>query len=442
MQMRVFIDCTDTYVSGSNTGIQRVVRNFVQHAGDIGSSLGLTCIPFMLENGIIVRLDSLDHPFKGPRQTLRGSLNRAYLAAVRRIASLLPFPPLQRLLLAHRSQPGLSWLLFLPFQMVARLRPSAGEAQPSAKGIERTFGPDDILFLPDASWSVDIFGLVARARAKGTRIVFFLHDIIPLTHPQVCHPVHVERFRKWFEQVTGVADLLICNSRFTQQCVADHLAQFPGTFLAPSEVVYLGHDLGPLATGEIRHSRLRSAFAASPASFLCVGTLEPRKNLDTLINAFELLWNDGHQVSLILIGREGWLCDDLLVRIRRHGERGKRLFWLNDVGDADLALAYRQASALIFPSVVEGFGLPLVEALSQGLPVVASDIPVFKEIAGSHGRFFPPHDPHALARALIEHLSAGSNSRTSGFQWPTWEESTQHLLGTLRAFADRPSSRG
>lgn len=442
MVMRIYIDCTDTHTTGMNTGIQRVVRNFVRHATDLGPSLGVACMPVIFKNGTILPLVSLDTPsLYQSRQTLRGYLNMTYLAAVRRIATILPFPPLQRFLLAHRSQFGLAWLLCSPLRLVSWLRSLGKPLQFPPKGIEDALGKDDILFLPDASWSGGGFGLLERVKEKGARVVFFVHDIIPLTHPEVCHPVHVERFREWFGQVIRTTDFLICNSHFTQQSITDYLDQHPSASLPASAVVHLGHDLGPLSTGSIRHGKLRRALTKSPASFLCVGTLEPRKNLGILIDAFEALWNDRHEVSLILIGRAGWLCDDLLVRIRHHPEQGRRLFWFDDVGDTDLALAYRQASALIFPSIVEGFGLPLVEALSQGLPVIASDIPVFREIAGDHGRFFPPHDAEALAGAVRKHLAAPSADSSPPFRWLTWEESTRQLLATLRTFADGQSGR-
>lgn len=440
--MRIYTDCTDTYNTGMNTGIQRVVRNFVKHTMGLGSSLGVDCKPVIFRNGAILPLENLDDPsLHQPRHTLRGYLNRVYLAAVRRLAAILPHSPLQRFLLAHRSQFGLAWLLFSPLRLVTWLRSLSKPHQPPVKGIEDTLGKDDILFLPDASWSGGVFGPLEKVKAKGVRVVFFMHDIIPLTHPEVCHPVHVERFREWFGQVIPLADFFICNSHFTQRSITDYLDQHPGAPTLASAVVHLGHDLGPLSIGSIRHDKLRRALTKSPASFLCVGTLEPRKNLGILIDAFEALWNDGHGVSLTLIGRAGWLCDDLLVRIRRHPERGRRLFWFNDVGDTDLALAYRQASALIFPSVIEGFGLPLVEALSQGLPVIVSDIPVFREIAGDHGRYFPPTDAQALAGAVKEHLAVSSVAGASTFRWPTWEESSRQLLTTLRTIAGGQSGR-
>lgn len=440
--VRIFIDCTDTYNSGMNTGIQRVVRNFVRHATVLGPSLGVACTPVIFKNGAILPLASLDAlSLHSPRDTLRGCLNRTYLSTVRRIAAILPFPPLQRFFLAHRSQFGLAWLLFSPLQVVTWLRSLGKPHQPPVKGIEDTLGKDDILFLPDASWSGGVFGLLEKVKAKGVRVVFFMHDIIPLTHPEVYHPIHVERFREWFGQVIRTTDSLICNSHFTQQSITDYLDQHPGAPPPASAVVHLGHDLGPLPTGSIRHDKLRRALTKSPASLLCVGTLEPRKNLGILIDAFEALWNDRHEVSLILIGRAGWLCDDLLLRIRHHPERGRQLFWFDDVGDTDLALAYRQASALIFPSLTEGFGLPLVEALSQGLPVIVSDIPVFREIAGDHGRYFLPTDAPALAGAVKAHLAASSDACSSPFRWPTWEESTRQLLTTLQTFAGGQSGR-
>jgi len=443
MAKRIFIDCTDTYNTGMNTGIQRVVRNLVRHATALGPSLGMLCQPVIFKSGAILPLASLDAlSLHSPHDTPRGYLNRIYLAAARRIATILPFPPLQRFVLAHRSQFGLAWLLFSPLQLVIWLRSLGKPHQPPpVKGIEDEMGKDDIFLLPDASWSADIFGLLKKVKAKGVRVVFFVQDIIPLTHPEVCHPIHIERFREWFEQVVQVADFLIYSSRFTQQSITDYLDKRPGAPLAASTVVHLGHDFGSLQTGSIRHGELRRALTKSPASFLCVGTLEPRKNLGILLDAFEALWDHEHDVSLVIIGRAGWLCDELLVRIRRHPELGRRLFWFNNVSDADLALVYRQSSALIFPSIVEGFGLPMVEALSQGLPVIASDIPVFREIADDHAQFFLPHDAVALASAVRKQLAAPLTEASPTFQWPTWEESTLQLLAALRVFADGQSSR-
>jgi glycosyltransferase involved in cell wall biosynthesis len=434
--MRIFIDCTDTYNSGMNTGIQRVVRNFVRQATVLGPSLGVACTPVIFKNGVILPLASLDAlSLHSPRDTLRGCLNRTYLSTVRRIAAILPYPSVRRFLLAHRSQFGLAWLLYSPLQLVAWLSSLGKPDQPPVTGIEGTLGTDDMLFLADATWETDFESILTMVKEKGTPIVFFVHDIIPLTHPEIFHSAHLKRFHQWFLCVIRFGDFLVFNSHFTQQTFVDYFARQHGSKLPTSAVVHLGYDLVTVPDGGIRHSKLRHALTRLPSTCLCVGTLEPRKNLNVLIDAFELLWSEGEAVKLILIGRAGWLCEELLLRIRRHPERGNRLFWFDDVGDTDLALAYRQASTLIFPSIVEGFGLPLVEALSQGLPVIASDIPVFREIAGDHARFFPPHDAVALASTVRKQLAAPSTDSPPSFRWLTWEESARQLLSTLRTFA-------
>lgn len=440
--VRIFIDCTFTYTNGKNTGIERVVRNFVKHAAVLGPSLGVTCQPIIVMEGVVLPVDSLsDSSMRRFACPARVCMNSVYLTIARRLASILPFPPVQRFLLAHRSEFGLAWFVFTPLRLLSWLRFTGKSLFSQRKGIEESMEAGDILFLPDSTWSVNVFGLLERVKAKGVHVVFFVNDIIPLTHPHVYLQVHVERFRQWFEQVVRTADLIICCSQSTQNSISNFVGQHH--FQADAtEVVHLGCDFGLSPTGCMQHGDLSRALTKSSGSFICVGTLEPRKNLDIVIDAFEALWNDGIKVSLILIGRAGWLCEDLLIRIRQHPESSHRLFWFNDVGDTDLVLAYRKATALIFPSVVEGFGLPLVEALSQGLPVIASDIEVFREIAGEHVRYFPPHDMQALVRTVNEQLSECSRAAPSLFQWPTWEESTRKLLLTLGAFSVRQSGRG
>jgi O-antigen biosynthesis alpha-1,2-rhamnosyltransferase len=434
--MRVFIECTDTYLSGFNTGIQRFVRNFVRHATSGEKIEGVSCSAVIVENGGMRQLANIDERrLKNPRPTLRQLLNRAYFYWARTVISVLPFELVERLLLAHPSQPGLPKVLFAPFRLLSQLNSRMVRPVRPAPNLADTLTAGDVVFFADGSWSQDVFDVVARAKLKGARVGFMIQDIIPLTHPQLCHPITVERFREWFWKVIDTTDLLICPSHATKQTITTYLEEHKHPFKTPIRVVYLGRDLGTAPKGEMSHRTLHDSLTRYPASFLCVGTLEPRKNLDVVIDAFESLWADDEDVCLILIGREGWLCDDLMARLRGHPQCGKRLLWLNDVDDRNLALAYRKATALIFPSLVEGFGLPLVEALDQGLPVLASDIPVFREIVGAHARFFPPSNAAALETAVRALLSAPAAPKPT-FQWLTWEESTRHLLLTLQAPLD------
>jgi alpha-1,2-rhamnosyltransferase len=145
----------------------------------------------------------------------------------------------------------------------------------------------------------------------------------------------------------------------------------------------------------------------------------------------ELLWRKGGAACLLIAGKVGWQADGLLGRIAKHPELGRRLFVFHDLDDAELVHAYAQAHALIAASYVEGFGLPLVEALGCGLPVVAADIPVFREIGGTAVDFFPLGDAVALA-ALLGRLESASRRRVEGWHWISWDESTRLLLEKVR----------
>ena len=160
-----------------------------------------------------------------------------------------------------------------------------------------------------------------------------------------------------------------------------------------------------------------------------VGTLEPRKGHSLVLDRFEELWDAGSPARLIIAGRAPW--PPLLARIRAHEELGDRLLYRDDVADRELAALYRGAVATISASAGEGFGLPVVESLSLGTPVIASDIPAHREVGGAHCRFFPPGDAPGLSAALREAL-AGALPRPAGFRWPDWEESGRELSAALR----------
>jgi glycosyltransferase involved in cell wall biosynthesis len=127
---------------------------------------------------------------------------------------------------------------------------------------------------------------------------------------------------------------------------------------------------------------------------LHVGTLEPRKNLLTLVEAFASL--AGRELQLLLVGGRGWLYDELFARVQELGIRSQVRF-TGYVPDADLPLWYNAAALLAYPSVYEGFGMPVVQAMASGTPVIAANTSSIPEVAGRAARFFEPHDVEALA---------------------------------------------
>lgn len=426
---RVFIDCTNAHHTGLNTGIQRVVRAFASHLPSVaGDAMEVRNV--VLRGGGFSILEGFGPvAIPGARFRPRQALNSAYLGTVRKLAGLTPNPRVKQFLLAHKNDFGLAYLLTTPLRLGQRLR----RRQPVAPPSSLKFLSGDILFLCDGIWMHDAVGAVEEAHRAGARVVLFIHDIIPLTHPQFCHPAFVKRFSAWLARMLPLSDALVFNSRHTRDTVARYVEEsgLPAPLQDLWRVVYLGADL-PAQDMELpRWSSVRSILGQTGNTYLCVGTLEARKNQELLIDAFEQLWGEGGTAKLLLIGRSGGMCHELVDRIRHHPQWRKRLFWLDRASDRELNHAYAHAKGLIFPSLEEGFGLPLVEALRAGLPTVCSDLPVFREIAQDRALYFPPSDSAALHRTLVR-LESGQAPPMTPFSWPDWRSSTQALYEALQ----------
>lgn len=165
-----------------------------------------------------------------------------------------------------------------------------------------------------------------------------------------------------------------------------------------------------------------------------VGTVEPRKGHAQALAAFEQLWNEGLDVNLVIVGKYGWIMERFLETLRHHPELGRRLFWLDGISDEYLEKVYTSCKCLIAASKAEGFGLPLVEAAQHNMPIIARDIPVFREVAGDHAFYFKGDEPLDLASAIKEWLELYRENRhpgSDGIQCLTWKESTKNLLDVI-----------
>jgi glycosyltransferase involved in cell wall biosynthesis len=160
-----------------------------------------------------------------------------------------------------------------------------------------------------------------------------------------------------------------------------------------------------------------------------VGTIEPRKNHRQVFEAFDSAWQRGLQAQLVIVGARAWKTEELLAEMQSHPEFDKRFHLVRDASDVDLDFLYRRATALIIASEVEGFGLPIVEARQRGLRVIASDIPVFREIEDPATLFFALGNVESLVERLLEVAGAGKQTmHGEGSRWMTWRESTEELL--------------
>jgi glycosyltransferase involved in cell wall biosynthesis len=273
---------------------------------------------------------------------------------------------------------------------------------------------------------------------RGVAIHFVVYDLLPMLRPDV-FPFGTEQyFGDFLRTVHAVSDGVICISR----AVADELAGwYEGQGLRrrlPLQLgwFHLGADIDASApsTGMPPDAHVvLNALAARP-SFLMVGTVEPRKGQAQALAAFEALWERGVDVNLVIVGKEGWMVEQLAARMANHPEKGKRMFWLAGISDEMLLKLYAGSSALLAASEGEGFGLPLIEAAQHGIPIVARSLPVFREVAGEHAYYFDGLAPADLARAIEDWLAlhrAGRAPASTGMPWLTWDRSARQLIDTV-----------
>lgn len=291
--------------------------------------------------------------------------------------------------------------------------------------------PGDTLLLADAAWYLEPWPAIDALLAAGADVVAFIHDLLPLRQPRWFRPGTSERFEAYLRELGSRASRLVVSTT----CIAGQVRALVSDEL-PVDVI-------PLASSLPVEPAATTAPSPVPATpfFLCVATLEPRKNHAMILDAFEKLWARDPRVQLVLVGAPGWCNDSLLERVASHPQRGRRLHWLRDVDDAGLTALYRAARALLYLPEDEGFGLPVLEARELGCPVIASDIPVLHEAGGSWPQFLPLGDENALLQALMasaERPMHGSSTRGAGntnnamhLQTRNWNDVASELLQNL-----------
>lgn len=274
-------------------------------------------------------------------------------------------------------------------------------------------------------------------RNRGIRLYFVVYDVLPILRPDCFDAPMVAAFRAWSEAVAEVADGIICISRSVADEFEQWLQQSRPVRKRPLGIGYfhLGADFGADEQPSLEDQACLPEELEYRPTMLMVGTVEPRKGHAQALQAFEQLWADELEVNLLIIGRPGWLSDAIIQRLRMHPERGERLHWIEDAGDSLLRSAYRRASALLMASEGEGFGLPLIEAAHYRVPLIARDLPVFREIAGEHAFYFSGTEAADLADALKKWLwlhSTGQAPQSDGIECLTWRESATQLVEVAR----------
>ncbi len=247
-------------------------------------------------------------------------------------------------------------------------------------------GPHDLIHAPEPCWSLPGRG----------RLVVTCHDLMFHHHPQYLAPGWSDRLLRGMERARSQAAFWICDSAFTRDDLVDAYGVSPGR----TAVVHLGVDerfrrLGEAAGGE-------GAEAGEAARFLFLGSVEPKKNLGLLLEALGLAAERGLRASLDIAGRAGWENELVRRAVDSRPELRDRVRFLGFVADAELPGLVASARALVLPSRFEGFGMPVVEAMAAGTPVLCSDRGSLPEVAGGAARHFHPDDAEGLAELLLE----------------------------------------
>lgn len=272
----------------------------------------------------------------------------------------------------------------------------------------------------------------------GVQVEFVVYDLLPVLMPEVFPPGAREVHQEWLETLMGLEGVM-CIS----QAVADELAQWRSLHgpkrMRPFKIgwFHLGADISNTASTRGLPEDANQVIEAitQHLTFLMVSTVEPRKGHAQVLDAFEELWRAGVDANLVIVGKQGWMVEALVERLRSHPELNKRLFWLEGISDEYLEKVYAASTCLIAASYGEGFGLPLIEAAQHKLPIIARDIPVFREVAGEHAYYFDGQAPDGLAQAIEEWLGlyqANRHPRSDGMPSLTWKESAQQLLDVIR----------
>ncbi len=445
---RIFVDASYTLFSGKNSGIERVVRSLIREYNVDETSNAV-------EREIASRIQMvfshrgqfyhLDEPTRVAFQQasrlygdILGHLPDWYRMGATHVCRGVPIPSVRRWLLPEAGHLGL-FKVPMTFHRFLVKQNRRRTLQPL-----RTDG-SDVLLLPDAYWTcMDVWRAAAKARRTGATVATLIYDLIPITHPNVVGQKRSIEFAEYLRQASTHSDVMIAISKTVQEELIEYhrqqLADEPN--VCPDVRSFaLGAELK--TSGDDPRASVRSIFrpGATDNPYLMVATFDPRKNHSYILDAFDALWGREESVKLCLVGRVGWSCKDVLERIATHPQLGKKLFVVHDASDGDLQHCYRNARAVISPSIVEGFGLPIVESLWYGCETIVSDTPIHREVGGDRCQYFDLNSPESLSY-MIREFERNRSSRPlqsfPKFEITTWRQSAQFLMQhCLDAYAQK-----
>ena len=433
MPKRILIECTPTYTTAMVSGIQRVVINLINHSVNIQDAeihtvifVGNKIFALSKESLSATKQEDTNHKFK--KYCLGLMQSGVHCPSVIKAKDVLRlyFSPLFK---------GLKQIY-----LKLLLRSKLGLQN---SGMNELFLSDnDILVMADANWGRDsIWPQLEAYRAAGVKIIFIFYDLIPIRFPEFCGETRRYEFEQFVIKMLQLSDGVLSISKSVQTDLMHYISEtnFSEIGNLPKlDYFYLGVDFKSLSfKPQCNQLAFDAVFDASSNVYLSVSTIEPRKNHAYLLDAFDILWRSGCSSKLVIVGRVGWMVSQLVDRIQSHPQFNKKLFMFNSLDDSELVYCYQQSTALIFPSVIEGFGLPIIEALHYRLPVIASDIAVHREIGQDKVMYVDLNSPLSLVNLLssIEKNGIDQKYLPDNFEWLDWQEATENFCQKVNEVA-------
>lgn len=450
----ITIDVSHTFGSGKNTGIERVVRNLCREIPRVLDQRGFG--PPKLATHFQGRFIEID-PKLEDRLRLLGDWERNaqefvpdwIQVAPKWIASVSGSRKLRKWMEPQASHLGI-------YKLPHHLLRWSTLSQSVLRGKTIDPGSTQVLILPDAYWTRrDIWKTVQAHRSAGALIATIVYDLIPLTHPQFVGSKRSQKFKNYLDQVIRYSDTIVAISETVAQDVRNYIADQPDTSQLCRDIrsFVLGAELS-IPSSDSTHGSIRpiinslfdTAYKNPP--YLMVASFDPRKNHQQALDAFDLLWKTQPELNLCFAGRTGSMCGELMKRIENHPKFERGLWVFHDLSDIELHYAYERCSGVLLPSIVEGFGLPIVESLWHGRKTFASDTPIHREVGGKHCEYFQLHNPEDLANCVRsweairqDAIQNRHGARPSDrFRPTTWHQSASQLTDIVLDAWEAPSN--
>jgi len=416
--MRLFLDVTDTHNSGLGTGIQRVVRSLARAFSELEISQGFEFF--------LVRADPTNPKkymevkgqefFSGRNsyvmpvspQILFESANYRILNRIWKVLIKIDFLNILSSGLFNRLK---NIFVDLLFRIKLKKKTAVGNTW-----VE--FTSDDVLFLADAFWAAPHFTLISAGEAKrqGAKILLLLNDVFPVSHPEYVDFNNRTTFTKMLPEALDLADLLVFPSHYTKNEVG---LIFTNEKKIPITTISYGAERSGT-------SDLYKGIGRIPNSILMLGTIEPRKNHEIVLKWFFHSARPG--TVLTVIGKDGWMNETVTSALQREHKKNQGLSWIEKASDEDIAYEMQRHEIGIMASHAEGLGLPILEYSLNGLKLVLSDIPVFREVAGDAAYYFDKDSVESLNQAIER---ASEDKEVARIPEVSWADTALEVLAFL-----------